>query len=136
MKYVITGNGVAGTTAAAFIRKIDDDGIITIITEESYPFYSRIRLIDFLSGDVDEESIILKKDTWYEENKINLILNTAVTDIDVAKKEIITSSDVKIKYDKFLMATGGIPFVPTIAGAGKKGVFTLRTLKDAIAIRE
>ncbi len=136
MRYVIAGNGVAGTTAAAFIRKIDDDGIITIITEEAYPFYSRIRLIDFLSGDVDEESIILKKDTWYEENKINLILNTAVTDIDVAKKEIITSSDVKIKYDKFLMATGGIPFVPTIAGAGKKGVFTLRTLKDAIAIRE
>ncbi len=140
MKYVITGNGVAGTTAAAFIRKIDNDGIITIITEESYPFYSRIRLIDFLSGDVDEKSIILKKDTWYEENKIDLILNTAVTDIDVAKKEIITSSDVKIKYDKFLMATGGIPFVPAIAGAGagagKKGVFTLRTLKDAIAIRE
>ncbi len=136
MKYVIAGNGVAGTTAAALIRKIDNDGMITIISDEAYPFYSRIRLIDFLSGDVDEKSIILKKDTWYEENKINLILNRAVTDIDVAKKELTISPDKKLKYDKLLMATGGIPFVPAIAGADKKGVFTLRTLKDAIAIRE
>jgi len=136
MKYVIAGNGVAGTTAAAFIRKIDNDGMITIISEEAYPFYSRIRLIDFLSGDVDEKSIVLKKNTWYDENKINLILNTEVTDIDVAKKELTISPDKKLKYDKLLMATGGIPFVPAIAGADKKGVFTLRTLKDAIAIRE
>ncbi|VAX34283.1 Nitrite reductase [NAD(P)H] large subunit [hydrothermal vent metagenome] len=136
MKYVIAGNGVAGTTAAAFIRKIDNDGMITVIGDEAYPFYSRIRLIDFLSGDVDEKSIILKKDTWYEENKINLILNRAVTDIDVAKKELTLSPDKKLKYDKLLMATGGIPFVPAITGADKKGVFTLRTLKDAIAIRE
>ncbi len=136
MRHVIAGNGVAGTTAAAFIRKIDNDGIITIISDEAYPFYSRIRLIDFLSGDVDEKSIILKKDTWYEENKINLIINTAATDIDVAKKELTLSPDKKLKYDKLLMATGGIPFVPTIAGADKKGVFTLRTLKDAIAIRK
>ncbi|HEC98114.1 MAG TPA: NAD(P)/FAD-dependent oxidoreductase [Nitrospirae bacterium] len=136
MKYVIIGDGVAGTTAAALIRKIDNDGIITIITEEKCPFYSRVRLIDFLSGDLDEKTIILKKDTWYDKNKINLILNTAVTDIDVAKKEIITSPDKKLNYDKLLMATGGIPFIPAIAGADKEGVFTLRTLKDAIAIRE
>jgi NADPH-dependent 2,4-dienoyl-CoA reductase/sulfur reductase-like enzyme len=45
MKYVIIGNGVAGTTAAAAIRKTDAGGEIQIITEEAYPFYSRIRLM-------------------------------------------------------------------------------------------
>jgi nitrite reductase (NADH) large subunit len=50
MKYVIIGNGVAGTTAAANIRKLDTVGEISIITEEYLPFYSRIRLIDYLAG--------------------------------------------------------------------------------------
>ncbi|MEC4676255.1 MAG: FAD-dependent oxidoreductase, partial [Nitrospirota bacterium] len=56
--------------------------------------------------------------------------------IDIKKKEITTSRGSSIKYDRLLLATGGLSFVPPIPGAGKKGVFTLRTLKDAIAIRE
>ena len=53
VRYVIIGNGVAGTTAAANIRKIDSEGRIIIIADEAYSFYSRIRLADYLSGDVD-----------------------------------------------------------------------------------
>lgn len=136
MKYLIIGNGAAGTTAAANIRKIDSEGRITIVTDESYPFYSRIRLIEFLSGDVDEKGLVIRKDKWYEENRIELILNTAVTEIDKDKREVIASSGDRIKYDRLLIATGGISFVPSIPGANKNGVFTLRTLKDAIAIRE
>ncbi|MBI5409115.1 MAG: NAD(P)/FAD-dependent oxidoreductase [Nitrospirae bacterium] len=45
MKYLIIGNGVAGTTAAAGIRKLDGSGEITVLTDEETPFYSRIRLI-------------------------------------------------------------------------------------------
>ncbi|MEN8232071.1 MAG: hypothetical protein ABFR35_05265 [Thermodesulfobacteriota bacterium] len=43
-KYLIVGNGVAGTTAAENIRKNDQTGEITIVTEEKLPFYYRIRL--------------------------------------------------------------------------------------------
>lgn len=136
MQYVIIGNGVAGTTAAANIRKFDNEGKIIIISEEPYPFYSRIRLPEFLSGAVDEKSIIIKKDTWYVENRIDLVLNTAVTDIDVPGKKVISSDSSAIKYDRLLIATGGLSFVPPIPGADKKGVFTLRTLNDAIAIKE
>ncbi|MEW6409301.1 MAG: FAD-dependent oxidoreductase [Nitrospirota bacterium] len=136
MKYVVIGSGVAGATAAANIRKIDSEGRITIITDEAYPFYSKIRLMEFLSGDIDEKGLMIRKDKWYEENKIEIILNTTVTDIDNEKKEVITFSGERIKYDRLLIATGGISFVPSIPGSDKNGVFTLRTLKDAIAIRE
>jgi nitrite reductase (NADH) large subunit len=136
MQYVIIGNGVAGTTAAANIRKFDAEGKIIIVGDEPYPFYSRIRLPQFLSNDVDEKGLLIRKESWYEDNKIDLILNTRVTDIDAPDKKIITSGNLSIKYDRLLIATGSISSVPPIPGAEKNGVFTLRTLNDAIAIKE
>ena len=136
MQYVIIGNGVAGTTAAANIRKFDSEGKIIIISDETYPFYSRIRLPEFLANDVDDKGLTIKKDSWYIENRIDLVLNNSVTDIDIAGKKIISSDGLTIKYDRLLIATGGLSFVPLISGADKKGVFTLRTLNDAITIKE
>lgn len=131
MKYVIIGNGVAGTTAAASIRKHDSDGEITIISNEAVPFYSRIRLIEYLAGEADEEDIVIYKKEWYEQNNIRLLLNTFLTEIDKDKKEVKTSTGEVLNYDKLLLATGGISFVPPLKGSDKKGVFTLRTIRDA-----
>ncbi|MDP2167411.1 MAG: FAD-dependent oxidoreductase [Thermodesulfovibrionales bacterium] len=136
MNYLIIGNGVAGTEAAANIRKMDGEGKITIVTKEAYPFYSRIRLIDFLSEGVDEKGLAIKNDGWYEENKIELILNAEVTDIDYEKKAVILSSGRRMRFDRLLLSMGSVCYVPPIPGVEKPGVFTLRTLKDAIAIRE
>jgi nitrite reductase (NADH) large subunit len=136
MKYIIIGSGVAGISAATAIRKNDPEGEITIITEEAVPHYSRIRLIEFPSGDVEEPELILKQDSWYEENRIENVLGDEATDIDTASKEVTTASGKKYGYDKLLLATGGFSFVPPIPGSDKKGVFTLRSLKDAVAIRE
>ncbi|MDH4231719.1 MAG: FAD-dependent oxidoreductase, partial [Nitrospirota bacterium] len=101
-----------------------------------FPFYSRIRLPEYLGKTLDEKELVVKKDTWYEENKIDLILDTAVTDIDITEKKVLTADKPAIRYDRLLIATGGVSFVPPIPGAGKKGVFTLRTLRDAMEIKE
>ncbi|MEK7712939.1 MAG: FAD-dependent oxidoreductase [Nitrospirota bacterium] len=136
MKYIIIGNGVAGTTAAINIRKIDHEGEITILSDEAYPFYSRIRLMEYISGDVDESGLVIYKDAWYEKNNIKLLLNTPVSEIDKNKKDVITHSGHILKYDTLLIAAGGLSFVPPIPGSDKKRVFTLRTLKDAIEIKK
>jgi len=136
MKYIIIGNGVAGTTAAINIRKIDHEGEITILSDEAYPFYSRIRLMEYISGDADESGLVIYKDAWYENNNIKLLLKTPVSEIDKNKKEVITHSGHILKYDRLLIAAGGLSFVPPIPGSDKKGVFTLRTLKDAIEIKK
>jgi len=136
MKYIIIGNGVAGTTAAANIRKIDNEGEITIVSDEAYSFYSRIRLIDYLAGETDEQGLVIYKDAWYEKNNIKLLLNTPVSEIDKDRKEIVIPLGNRLKYDKLLIATGGFSFVPPIPGSDKKGVFSLRTLNDAIAIKK
>lgn len=131
MKYIIIGNGVAGTTAAANIRKLDSNGEITILANEASPFYSRIRLIEYLAGEVDEKGLVIYKDAWYEKNNIKLLVNTSVSEINKDKKHVITVNNKRLEYDRLLLATGGISFVPPIPKADKKGVFTLRTLKDA-----
>ncbi|UCE07127.1 MAG: NAD(P)/FAD-dependent oxidoreductase, partial [bacterium] len=136
MKYVIIGGGVAGTTAAANIRKIDSEGEITIVTNEAYPFYSRMRLIEFPLKNFTEKGLIIRDIEWYKENKIVLIMADGVLEIDKDKKEVVTISGKRLGYDKVLLATGGRSFVPPIPGADKPGVFTLRTMKDALTIKE
>ncbi|MEW6118247.1 MAG: FAD-dependent oxidoreductase [Nitrospirota bacterium] len=135
MSHLIIGNGVAGTTAALTIRKFDRESEITIISEEAYPFYSRIRLIDYLADEVSEHDLIIFKDQWYKRNRIRLVLNTRVTSLAPGAKEVALSGGQKMTYDKLLIATGGTSFTPPIKGADKSGVFTLRTLDDAQRIR-
>jgi len=134
MKYVIIGNGVAGTAAAANIRKLDGEGELTVFTDEATPFYSRIRLIEYLAGEAGAKDIVVYKDDWYGKNKIRLLLNTTIAGVDREKKEVVTSKGDRFEYDKLLIATGGSSFVPPIPGADKKGVFTLRTIKDSDGI--
>ncbi len=136
MKYIIIGNGVAGTTAAETIRKYDSQGEIKIFTDEAFPFYSRIRLMEYLADEVEIPKLQIRSNTWYETKKIQLFLNSRVVDIDSVKKAIVTQSGERHHYDKLLLAEGSHSFVPPIKGAEKKGVFSLRNLKDAQAIKE
>lgn len=130
-KYLIVGNGVAGTTAAEQIRKLDGDGKITIVTEEDVPFYYRIRLPEVVSGEVPEEKVLAKKLEWYRDQGIDLRMKTRVTGADPDKKELITAGGERLPYDLLLLATGSYSFVPPIQGSDKKGVFTLRSIQDA-----
>ena len=136
MKYLIIGNGVAGTTAAQNIRKFDKDGEITVITEENFPFYSRMRLPEYLSGAIDEKKLMLHDDSWYERNRITLITNKKVESIDHVTKYVALHGNARIAYDKLLVATGSRASVPQLIGVEKQGVFTLRTIADAQRIRE
>ena len=136
MEYVIVGNGVAGTTAAAAIRKNDPSGTIRVITDEAYPFYSRIRLMEYLAEEVDLAKLQIKKDSWYKENKIELTLNDKATEVSPTAREVVTASGKKFKYDRLLLATGADSFLPPIAGADQPGVFTLRNIRDAEAIKQ
>ena len=134
--YLIIGNGVAGTTAAEHIRKHDQDGQITIVTEESVPFYYRIRLNELVSGDILEDQLIAKKDPWYGDHGIHVQLGTHIVGGDPTEKTVVAQDNQKITYDGLLIATGSHSFIPPIKGSDKKGVFALRSIQDARDIAE
>ena len=129
--YVVVGNGIAGTTAAENIRKQDMEGSITIVTEEDVPFYYRIRLNEYLSGDMTEEELIGKGEEWYRGHNITLKLNTRVSGAVPGEKILFTTDNERIGYDRLLLATGSHSFIPPIKGSDKKGVFALRSVQDA-----
>lgn len=129
--YVILGNGVAGTTAAENIRKLDKEGKITILTDEDFPFYYRIRLNEYISGDIQDEALKAKKEAWYQDQDIALRLNSGVIAGDPIKKVVKTEANQELPYDMLLLATGSHSFIPPINGSEKKGVFALRSIKDA-----
>jgi len=128
--FLIIGNGVAGTTAAEHIRKTDQGGKITMVTDEDLPFYHRLRLNDFVVGEVTEQALIVKDPQWYQDRGIDLSLRQRVIDADPVQKVVMTEHQ-QFPYDRLLLATGSHSFIPPIQGADKKGVFALRTIQDA-----
>jgi nitrite reductase (NADH) large subunit len=129
--YLIIGNGVAGTTAAENIRKQDKKGNITIVTDEDLPFYWRIKLNEYISGDIPEEQLLAKKEDWYRDQNIALKLKTRIVGADAQKKVVVTEDKEELAYDSLLIATGSHSFIPPIKGSEKKGVFALRDVQDA-----
>ncbi|MBN1833138.1 MAG: NAD(P)/FAD-dependent oxidoreductase [Deltaproteobacteria bacterium] len=129
--YVIIGNGVAGTTAAENIRKQDSEGNINVFSDEDIPFYYRLRLSEFISGDISEAELVAKKMTWYEDRNISLKLKTRVEDVKLREKTAITEDNRRFAFDRLLIATGSHSFIPPIQGSENKGVFALRDIQDA-----
>jgi len=129
-KYLIIGNGVAGTMAADSIRQNDADGEIIIVTDEDLPFYYRVRLPDLIGGRATESELIVKKKDWYTEKNISLKLNTRITAADPEKKKVHTAGGESLAYDRLLLANGSHPFIPPIKGSDMKGVFTIHTVND------
>ena len=132
--HLIIGNGAAGTTAAEQIRKQDPDAGITMITKEPLPLYSRIRIPEFLSGKINEQTLIIKDLPWHKQRGINLVTETIVSHIDYKNKTAAAEDGTLFSYDTLLLATGSNSFIPPIKGSDKKGVFTLRTAADARAL--
>ncbi len=134
--YIIVGNGVAGTTAAEKIRQNDGDGEIDILTDESVPYYTRIRLPDYLAGAAEEKDLILHRESWYEERRIELHLEEVIEVINSNKREVRSAKGNRFDYDRLLLATGSHSSIPPIEGVEREGVFTLRSIRDAQRIKE
>ena len=142
MKIVIIGNNVAGTFTAQNIRNLNEDVKIEIHTQESYPYYSRINLPELISNKKTIEDLIVFKDEWYKKNNIDLFLKHQATSIDTKSKIInFDNQEKSIEYDKLILTLGSMPNIPPIKNALEmknegKGVFTLRSIKDAFEIRD
>ena len=135
MDIVVVGCGVAGFTAAKAIKEISPQAEITVFTEEDYLYYPRPRLYSVLSGQVEPQEIISFSGQWYEKRGIKVFTRKTVARIDVANNEVLLQDGTRVRYDALLMANGAYPFLPPIKGADKKGVFTLRSLENALTIR-
>lgn len=128
MRYVIVGGGVAGTTAAEELRKLDPESEITLICEEQHPLYSRVLLGVYVQGKVPRERTFLKKESWYEEKKIEWLRGVHVDALDTQNKFVALSDGRELSYDKLLISSG--KEVRTVE-YDQRGVMYFRTIDDA-----
>jgi len=132
MKYVIIGNSAAGIGAAEGIRQIDKSGEITVIASEPHHTYSRPLISYLLRGKVTEEGMKYRSDNFYNDNNISLLSGVTVVKIEAEKKQLTLTNGKNINYDKLLVASGSVPFVPPFEGLGAvKNKFTFMCLDDA-----
>lgn len=134
-RYLIIGNGVAGARAAVRIRERDPKGEIHIFTGEAYPFYYRVRFPELVAGEVTIKDITIHTREFYQGKNIFLHLEEPIVEVLPTKKESLSQKGEVYSYDLLLLATGGNAFVPPLPGKEKRGVFTLRTMKDALEMK-
>lgn len=136
-RYVIIGNGVAGTTAAEQLRKGDPNARVDLIGAEPYPLYNRVALPPFLKGDVREEKVLIRTVDAHRDKGINLHLNTRITHVDLDERVAYTEDERAFPFDKLLIATGGRPNPLPVPGAQGIGhIHNFQTLDDTKAIIE
>jgi NADPH-dependent 2,4-dienoyl-CoA reductase/sulfur reductase-like enzyme len=132
---VVVGSSVAGIRAAETLRQSGWDGDITVVTEETGAPHDRPPLSKkFLSGDVDEERIALRKPEMLDALNLEWMRGTTATGLHAATRTITLDSGDSVTADGVIIATGGrartLPNVPMVGG-----VHVLRTLDDAQSLR-
>jgi nitrite reductase (NADH) large subunit len=83
-----------------------------------------------LANGIDENKLLIEKETWYEANRVKLETGKKVTKINPEQHEIILSDGNTDKYSSLLLATGASNRVLPIKGIDKEGIYTLRSLED------
>lgn len=134
--YLIIGTGIAGVSAAKTIRKRDGEGRIVMVSNETMKPYYRIKLTKAISKDLTAEDLLLDKEGFYEENRIELILNKQVESVDYEGKRVILEDGESLAYKKLLLATGATPFIPPHEGGSMENVFSMRRMEDYLAVQK
>lgn len=136
-RYLIIGGGLAGGRACQGIRRVDTEGSVTVIAGEKHLPYQRPPLSKgYLTGKQGLDRVYVKDDAFYAENHIELIQGVRATQVDRAAHSVLLEDGRILRYDKLLLATGGYAWRLPIPGNDLPGVFTLRTIDDANAVRQ
>ena len=134
-RYVIIGNGVAGTTAAETLRKNDPNCSIHLITNEPYPLYTRVSLPRFLQGVIVEQKVMIRDFAWHEQRNIQLLTETMVTSVHTDERVVVTDKNQRLPYDALLVASGGWANPLRVPGAkGVEHIYNFVTLDDTKTI--
>jgi NADPH-dependent 2,4-dienoyl-CoA reductase/sulfur reductase-like enzyme/nitrite reductase/ring-hydroxylating ferredoxin subunit len=134
-KILIIGGGAAGFAAAEMLRRMDYQGGITMLSDDTAPPVDRPNLSkDYLAGNAPEDWVPLRPDTFYSDAAIDLRLGTKVSGINPAAREVACADGSRFAYDRLLLATGAEPVRLSTPGAELPHVHTLRSLADCRAI--
>ncbi|HKK90526.1 MAG TPA: FAD-dependent oxidoreductase [Desulfobacteraceae bacterium] len=132
MKHLIIGNGIAGINAARAIREMDTTAAIFMVSDETFPPYSRPMISYVLEGSEPHAKLPLFAGNVYEDLNITPVLGHRVAHLDVQKKSIHLENGTEIDCQKLLIASGADARRIRVQGADLGNIFTMRTQQDVL----
>ncbi|WP_374480439.1 nitrite reductase large subunit NirB [Zoogloea sp.] len=136
MKIIVVGHGMVGHKFLEELHQLASVPTeVSVLCEEPRAAYDRVHLSEFFAGkSADELSLVAPG--FFEESGFALRLKTRASAIDRRKKTVTTADGEVLSYDKLVLATGSVPFVPPLRGADRADCFVYRTIEDLEAMTE
>jgi len=143
MKVVIVGGVAGGATAAARIRRLDEQAQIVVFERSGYISYANCGLPYYIGGVIeDPEDLTLQSPTSFLQRfRVDMRVRHEVTAIHPDRKTVSvtnleTGETFEESYDKLLLSPGAKPTQPRLPGVGLEKLFTLRTVEDTFRIKQ
>ncbi len=143
MKVVIIGGVAGGATAAARLRRLDEEAEIVVFERSGYISYANCGLPYYIGGVIeDPEDLTLQTpERFYRRFRVDMRVRHEVTALHperktVSVKNLDAGEEFEESYDKLLLSPGAQPAQPRLPGVGLEKVFTLRTVEDTLRIKD
>ena len=143
MKVVIIGGVAGGATAAARLRRLDEQAEIVVFERSGYVSYANCGLPYYIGGVIEDPAALTLQtpESFFARFRIDIRVRHEVTAIHPEKKTVLvkrleTGEVFEERYDKLILSPGAKPTQPRLPGTGLDKVFTLRTVEDTFRIKD
>ena len=143
MKVVIVGGVAGGATAAARIRRLNEQAEIVVFERSGYISYANCGLPYYIGDVITNQSALTLQtpESFFSRFHVNMKVRHEVTAIHPEKKEVTvknleTGEEFEESYDKLILSPGAKPTQPRLPGVGLDKLFTLRTVEDTFCIKD
>ena len=136
MKIVVIGHGMVGHKFLEQLYALGLPGAqVTVLCEEPRPAYDRVHLSEFFAGK-SAQDLSLVEPGFFEASGFSLRLAARAVAIERRDNTVTTADGEVLPYDKLVLATGSVPFVPAVPGRDRPNCFVYRTIEDLEAMQE
>lgn len=143
MKIVIIGGVAGGATAAARLRRIDENAKIVMVERGEYISFANCGLPYHISGVIKERASLMVQTPAGLKSRFNIDVRNKTEAVKINRdeqkvvlKDLITGREYEESYDYLILSPGAEPIRPNLNGADSERIFTLRNIPDLDRIIE
>ena len=143
MKVVIIGGVAGGATAAARLRRLDEQAEIVVFERSGYVSYANCGLPYYIGGVIEDRADLTLQtpESFFARFRVDMRVRHEVTALHPDRKTVCvrnleTGEEFEEAYDKLLLSPGAKPAQPRLPGVGLEKLFTLRTVEDTFRIKD
>ena len=149
LRIVVIGANAAGAKAACKAKRINPEAEVTLIDRGNFISYGACGIPYFVSDEVKDVKDLMKTPVgvvrdvnFFKKVKgVDVITGTEAVRIDCEAKKVdlletATSRSYSVEYDRLIIATGSKPIIPPLANIGLANIFTVKSIEDAILLKE